>query len=75
MSVAASAVGGVDVSRGGGSFRLPYPSPLSGTRTNGKAFHQRKMYDLHPLQLESYPIFVACIRWSLSAKYENEMRL
>ena len=71
--VTVSAVEGVNVSGGWWERPLaqeqlrhkqclpPYPSPLDGTRTGGKASNQEEMYDILPLQLKSYPIFVACI--------------
>ena len=84
VCVAVSAAEGVDVSGGGGSFRLPrsnystssvdHPT-LRGTRTGGKTFQSGGRYGLPPLQLESYPILSPAYVWSLSAKDGSEMRL
>ena len=74
VCVVASAMGGVDVSRGGGSFRSPRSN--YGTSSvyhptlrlwavpvlTAKLSDQGEIYGQPPLQLESYPIFVACIR-------------
>ena len=74
MYVAVSAVEGVDVSGGGGSFRLPRSN--HGTSSvyhpilclwavpilRAKLSNQGKICGLPPFQLEGCPIFVACIR-------------
>ena len=74
MCVAVSAVESIDVSGGGGSFRLPRSNYVSCSVYRptlwlwavpilaAKLFNQREIYDLSPLRLESYPIFVASIR-------------
>ena len=74
MCVAVSAVEVIDVSGGDGSFRLPRIN--YGTSSVyyltlclwvvpvlvAKLSNEGEIYDLPPLQLKSYPIFVACIR-------------
>ena len=74
VCVAVSAVEGVEVNEGGGSFRLPrsnydtssvYHSTLrlwAVPLLAAKLSNQGQMYGLPPLQLESYLIFVAYIR-------------
>ena len=74
VCVAVSAVEGVHVSGGGGSFRLPRSSCSTNSFYHptlclwavpvlaAKLSNQGETHGLRPLQLESYPIFVACIR-------------
>ena len=87
VCVAVSAVEGVDVSRGGESFRLPRSNygtssvyhPTVCLRAvpvlAAELSNQGEMYALPPLHLERYPIFVACIHRAFECQDGSEMRL
>ena len=78
--VAASEVEGVDASGGGGSFRLPRGSYGTSSVYHpflclwavpvlaAKFSNQGEMYGLSLLQLESYAIFVVCIRMAFECQ-------
>ena len=80
VCVAVSAVEGVDASGGGGSFCLPWS--IYGTRSvyhptlplwavsvlAATLSNQGEMYGVAPVQLESYIIFVACIRMAFECR-------
>ena len=46
----------------------PYPSPLGGILLAAKLSNQGEMYGIPPFELESYPIFVACIRMAFECQ-------
>ena len=84
MCVAVSTVEGVDVSGSGESFRFPRSNHGTSSVYHpilrlwavpvlaAKLSNQGEMYGLAPLQLESYPIFVACI--SVASEYQTWKR-